>query len=388
MTDMGEKYDNIRPYTDAEMVAALDRVAAHPLLTNILNFIAPGSERADFEALLRSLRTVDDFQVKVMATVMNRLLEGTTTGLTCSGIENTLRPEKSLLLGNHRDIVLDPGIMQLIFYRNQVPRTEIAVGDNLISSQFVEDIMRSNRMIKVIRKGTPRELYVNSTLLSNYIRESVANGRASIWLAQRSGRTKDGSDQTSQGLLKMLDMSGSGNFVDDFNALAILPVSVSYEFEPCDFLKARETFISRRREYVKAPGEDMNSILTGILQQKGRVHFHFGEPLTREELEVCGQMDKNERFRGLAALLDRKINANYRLWPNNYIAFDVLAETPEYADQYTQAEKDCFLGYVEAGLDALFAKESEETRAELDRAELRELVLALYANPVHSHRNL
>lgn len=388
MTDMTGKYDGIRPYTDEEMMAALDRVAAHPLLTNILNFIAPGTERAGFEALLRSLRTVDEFQVKVMASVMQRLLEGTTAGLTCSGIENTLRPEKSLLLGNHRDIVLDPGIMQLIFYRNQVPRTEIAVGDNLISSQFVEDIMRSNRMIKVIRKGSPRELYVNSMQLSGYIRESVANGRASIWLAQRSGRTKDGADQTSQGLLKMLDMSGSGNFVDDFNALAILPVSVSYEFEPCDFLKVRETYISRRREYVKAPGEDMNSILTGILQKKGRVHFHFGEPLTREELDVCGQLDKNDRFRGLAALLDRKINANYRLWPNNYIAYDLLATCPEYAAEYTLEEKTYFEKYMEAGLDALLVNEPEATRGEFDRNELRQLLLELYANPVRSHRSL
>ena len=203
---MMEKYDNIRPYTDEEMVVAMDRVAAHPLLSNIVNFLFPGMEREKFEQLLRSVRTVDEFQVKIMAPVLDRLIESTVNQLTYSGVENVLRPEKSLLLGNHRDIALDPGIMQMIFYRNQVPRTEIAVGDNLISSLFIEDIMRSNRMIKVVRQGSRREIYESSTLLSSYIRENVANARASIWLAQRSGRTKDGLDRTSQGVLKMLDM--------------------------------------------------------------------------------------------------------------------------------------------------------------------------------------
>ncbi len=379
---MIQKYDAIRPYTNEEMVAALDRVAAHPLLTNILNFLFPGKDRKEFEVLLRFVRTVDEFQVKVMAPVLDRLIDSTVCELTYSGIENILRPEKSLLLGNHRDIVLDPGIMQMIFYRNQVPRTEIAVGDNLISSQFIEDIMRSNRMIKVVRQGSRREIYESSSMLSSYIRESVGQARASIWLAQRSGRTKDGADRTSQGVLKMLDMSGSGDFVADFHQLAILPVSVSYEFEPCDFLKARELYISRRQTYVKAPGEDLNSILTGILQDKGRVHFHFGEPLTREEIEACAAFDKNDRFRELAALLDRKINANYHLWPNNYIAYDLLRNTHQYVDHYTQEELHHFIGYVERGLDQLLGEQPEPVRAEFDRNELRELVLTIYANPL------
>lgn len=381
---MIQKYDAIRPYTNEEMVAALDRVAAHPLLTNILNFLFPGKDRKEFEVLLRSVRTVDEFQVKVMAPVLDRLIDSTVRELTYSGIGNILRPEKSLLLGNHRDIVLDPGIMQMIFYRNQVPRTEIAVGDNLISSQFIEDIMRSNRMIKVVRQGSRREIYESSSMLSSYIRESVGQARASIWLAQRSGRTKDGADRTSQGVLKMLDMSGSGDFVADFHQLAILPVSVSYEFEPCDFLKARELYISRRQTYVKAPGEDLNSILTGILQDKGRVHFHFGEPLTREEIEACANFDKNDRFRELAALLDRKINANYHLWPNNYIAYDLLHGTHQYVGHYTEEELHRFIGYVAQGLDQLLGEQPEPVRAEFDRNELRELVLTIYANPLES----
>lgn len=379
---MMEKYDNIRPYTDEEMVVAMDRVAAHPLLSNIVNFLFPGMEREKFEQLLRSVRTVDEFQVKIMAPVLDRLIESTVDQLTYSGVENVLRPEKSLLLGNHRDIALDPGIMQMIFYRNQVPRTEIAVGDNLISSLFIEDIMRSNRMIKVVRQGSRREIYESSTLLSSYIRENVANARASIWLAQRSGRTKDGLDCTSQGVLKMLDMSGSGDFAKDFHELAILPVSVSYEFEPCDFLKARELYITRRREYVKAPGEDLNSILTGILQNKGRVHFHFGEPLTRQEIDICATFDKNDRFRELAALLDRKINSNYKLWPNNYIAYDLLHTGSTYSEHYTEEERRRFLDYLNQGLDRLIAQESPETGIEFNRDELMELLLALYANPV------
>lgn len=377
MESKSDKFNEIAPFSDEETVKALDRIAAHPLLTDILHFISPGTDRREYEQFLRSLSGVEEFQVRVMATVMQSLVDRSTTSVTYSGLENVKGPKRSLLLGNHRDIVLDPAIIQLIFNGNDVPVTEIAVGDNLISSRFVEDIIRSNRMIKVVRSGSRRDIYASSSLLSEYIRESIAGGRASVWLAQRSGRTKDGLDRTSISVLKMLDMSGSSDFIRNFDELSIQPVTVSYEIEPCDFLKARELYHSRRGPYVKREGEDLNSILTGLLQDKGRVHFHFAEPLTRDELDICETGNRNDSFQALAQLIDRKILANYRLWPNNYIACDWLSGTDRYAAHYTAAESDAFRQYAETGLDRLLKEEPG-----LDRSELLEILLGIYGNPV------
>jgi hypothetical protein len=174
--------------------------------------------------------------------------------------------------------------------------TEIAVGDNLITNEAIEYLIRSNRMIKVVRGISARELYLSSQLLSKYIRLNITEQRSSIWLAQRQGRTKNGYDVTEQGLLKMLDMSGTGDFQSNFEALNIIPMSISYEYEPCDILKARETVISRKQKYVKAEGEDFNSIMVGIMQQKGNVHLNIGKPLTSEEIAAAAKCDKNDRY--------------------------------------------------------------------------------------------
>jgi hypothetical protein len=213
------------------------------------------------------------------------------------------------------------------------------------------------------------------------MRYRVSNQISSIWIAQRNGRTKDGIDVTEQGLLKMFDMSGSGDFVKDFNELSIMPASISYEYEPCDILKAVELYITRRQKYVKAEGEDLNSILTGIMQPKGRIHIQFNEPLTEEEVNAAAELDKNERFKALGIAMDRKIIANYKLWPNNYIAYDMLNGEGMFADKYTAEEKVAFEGY----LNAIMQKSD---KMEVDKAELKEILLGIYANPVVGKMNL
>ena len=375
------KFDDIRPYNDQEVHPALERIVANPLLSNIAKYLFPGKDENLFKQLLLSCNTKDDFQIKVMSGVVEKILADTSKGLTYEGLEYFDGGAKHLIVSNHRDIVLDSAIIQLILFRHDVPRTEIAVGDNLITSSFIEDITRCNRMIKVIRSTSPREVYTTSKVLSEYMRYRVSNQISSIWIAQRNGRTKDGIDVTEQGLLKMFDMSGSGDFVKDFNELSIMPASISYEYEPCDILKAIELYITRRQKYVKAEGEDLNSILTGIMQPKGRIHIQFNEPLTEEEVNAAAELDKNERFKALGIAMDRKIIANYKLWPNNYIAYDMLNGEGRFADEYTAEEKVAFEGYLNAIMQKV-------DKMEVDKAELKEILLGIYANPVVGKMNL
>ena len=219
-----DKFSDIRPYTDEEAREAFKRIANDPNIGPITQYIKPGLPVEMMRGLLASLTSVRDFQFKVMYDVVKSILKQTTAGVTHSGIENLKDGKTHLLISNHRDIILDPAIIQALLYENNVDTTEIAVGDNLITSQFIEDITRSNGMIKVVRGGTPREIYSNSNHLSEYLRSKIAAGVCSAWIAQRNGRSKDGKDETSQGLVKMLQMSGSGDFVKDYADLNIVPI--------------------------------------------------------------------------------------------------------------------------------------------------------------------
>ena len=326
---MNQDYDSIRPYTDQETSIALKRVADAPELSAFSTFLfGPGEDREEsLRALIRSIDTIDGFQARVMAGVIRSILQKTSTSLEVKGLEYVEDGRKHVLMSNHRDIILDPAIMQLILFDHKVSTTEIAVGDNLIANSLIEDIFRSNRMIKVVRGGNPREKYMASALLSSYMRENISSGRCSVWIAQRNGRSKDGCDATSQGVLKMLDMSGAGDFVKDFLEISVLPFVISYQLEPCDFLKARELYITRRGQYVKKPGEDTHSIITGVTQDKGGIAFCFCPALTEGDIASCAAQGKNDRFRALASLIDSRICSNYRLWDTNYIALDILEGT-------------------------------------------------------------
>ncbi|MEG0517665.1 MAG: 1-acyl-sn-glycerol-3-phosphate acyltransferase [Bacteroidales bacterium] len=373
-----EKFEDIRPYIDTEVSPALERIANNPLLNDISSYLFPGKGERYFKDILLSCETIDDFQNKVMAVVVRKILADTAKTLTFNGSNSFDNNQKHLIISNHRDIVLDSAIIQIILHDNGIKTTEIAVGDNLITSPFIEDIARTNKMIKVIRSTSPREVYTTSQVLSQYIRYNVSSAKSSIWIAQRNGRTKDGSDLTEQGLLKMLDMSGEGDFVKDFSELHILPVSISYEYEPCDLLKTMELFISRRKKYVKSKNEDLNSILTGIMQFKGNIHIEFNEPILLSEIDAASQFDKNERFKALATFIDHKIISGYKLWKNNYIAYDLLNDTQEYAGMYSSTDKHSFISYMKFKLQAM----------EGDSTELEDIFLAIYANPVVSKKAL
>ena len=380
MVDLSE-FESISPYTDEEAVEALGKVAENPVISEVSQYFFPDESPDFLKKLLKSVKGIDDFQIMVMSKVVEWVLDHTAHIFSYDGVSNIDRNRgKFLALSNHRDIILDPAITQLVLYRNGIPMTEIAVGDNLISNKFIEYLIRSNRMIKVVRGISARELYLSSQMLSKYIRLNITEQKSSIWLAQRQGRTKDGLDITEQGLLKMLDMSGTSDFRKNFEELNIIPMSISYEIEPCDVLKARELLISRTQKYVKAPGEDLNSILTGIKQQKGNIHLNIGKPLTSEEIAVASLCDKNDRYQLIRHAVDLRVIEGYRLWKTNYLAYDIVNKTTKYSDKYTVSDIDWFTDYMEHQLDTV--------EKELDRAALKDIFLHIYANPVVSKEML
>ncbi len=375
MIDLSE-FESISPYTDEEAVKALGIVAENPVLQEVSQYFFPGEAPDYLQNLLKQVRSIDDFQVMVMSKVVEWVIEHTAHNFSYDGIANIDKDRKFLALSNHRDIILDPAITQLVLFRNGIPLTEIAVGDNLITNKFIEYLIRSNRMIKVVRGISARELYLSSQLLSKYIRLNITEQKSSIWLAQRQGRTKDGEDITEQGLLKMLDMSGTSDFKRNFEELNIIPLSISYEYEPCDILKARELLISRTQKYVKAPGEDLNSILTGIKQQKGNIHLNIGTPLTSEEIEAASKCDKNDRYQWIRHSVDLRVIDGYKLWKTNYIAYDLLNRSFKYSDMYSPEDASSFVCYMEHQLDTVDKS--------LCREDLRNIFLAIYSNPVLS----
>lgn len=378
-----DKFSDIRPYSDEETVAALDRVSRHAMLPVISKYLFPDKSPFFLPKMLRNVTGVDDFQFKVMAGVVSAILAKTSEGFTYSGIDNLrkLKGKRFLAVSNHRDIVLDPALIQYTLMSEGFPFTEICVGNNLLANKLIEDLMRSNRMIKVIRGIGARELYLSSQLLSKYIRQSVTSQNASVWIAQREGRTKNGLDSTEQGLLKMFDMSGTGSFEENFKELNIIPISISYEYEPCDARKARELYIRRKTgSYVKKKNEDTHSILTGIRQQKGHIHLAIGEPLTEEEISQASGLKCNDRYQAIRHKLDIRINNGYRLWKTNYMGYDLMNGTDSFlGKKYLPDDLRLFKEYTEHKLSKMEKK--------LNRDEIRRIFWEIYGNPVTAVRN-
>ena len=379
--DQNSEFNDIAPFGDEDAAEALAKVSTHPAVPWVSKYIFPNQPETYLGNILRSIQTVDQFQSLVMSKAIEWVINTTVRNFSYDGLSKLQAIDgKYLAMSNHRDIILDPAFTQIILHRNNMPLTQIAVGDNLLTNKSVELLIRSNRMIKVIRGISARELYLSSQLLSKYIRETITSGTASVWIAQKEGRTKNGIDVTEQGLLKMFNMSGSGDFVKDFMELNIVPLSISYEYEPCDILKARELLISRTQKYVKTENEDLQSILMGIKQFKGNVHLNFGDPLTEEEIREASFCDKNDRFQLIRHAVDRRIISGYRLWKTNYMAYDIVNGGSKYAANYTAEEMAEFKKYIDSQL-----KKVEPT---LDQSELKDILLHIYSNPVLSKEEL
>ncbi|HHV02477.1 MAG: 1-acyl-sn-glycerol-3-phosphate acyltransferase [Bacteroidales bacterium] len=317
--------EHLRPYTDKEIPAAMQRIAAHKYFPQVAEIIFPGITPEQAITKVLSVKTVCQFQMEWMYAFNQRVIQTTLESFTYH-ISPLIKPGTGYLyISNHRDIILDSSLLQMVLVFNNLPTSMITYGDNLLVNQLAEDIARSNKMFKVVRQGNKRELFKNSLLLSEFMRSCVRHGD-SCWIAQRNGRTKDGLDKTSKALVKMMAMSGNRNDpVENYAALNIVPVSISYEYEPCDYLKTRELLLGAHGKiYKKEEGEDLNSMLTGIIQWKGKVHIHLGDPLTRDDLEPYCNEDFNSFTASLSELIDKRIYKGYKCFPSNYIAYDLL----------------------------------------------------------------
>lgn len=368
-----EEFDDMRSYTDAEIPAAMKRIAESQSLPLLASYIYPNENCEEVRKRIAAYKTIRSFQTETMSVVNEQIIANTTDGFSCNGISHLSPKKQYLYVSNHRDIMLDASLLQYHLFTQGFETTEITFGANLMQGQLVIDIGKSNKMFRVERPGgSIRDFYKKSLHLSRYIRYCIRQKHESVWIAQRNGRTKDGMDRTDQGIIKMFCMSEPEDKIRAIADLHIVPVAVSYEWEPCDVLKTLELYESQFTKYTKKPGEDLNSILTGILQRKGHVHFELCEPLTDVELHAYDGLTNNEYHRAVSHLIDRRIVNAYRLYPNNFIAYDLRYGTQQYGDMYTEEEKEQFLKHLNT-------LEKYDT-CDIDR--LKDIFLGIYSNPI------
>lgn len=367
-----QKFDAIRPFYDSEINEALQNVVNHPMMKALMNFTFPDVADEVWKEQLHKTHSIRDFQCNFIYRSVQKVLEKSSEGLTTSGFEN-LEPNTSyLFISNHRDILLDTTLLNTALFEHSLVMTASAIGDNLVKKAFLNTLAKLNRNFLVQRGLTPREMLQSSKLLAEYIGNLLLHENRSVWIAQREGRTKDGNDETNPGVLKMLGMgSDEKNLMDYFKKIKIVPVSISYEYDPTDALKMPQLMAEANNEvYVKEKNEDFMTILSGALGQKKRIHIHVGKVLDQEIEAIKTENDSsNKQIVALAQVIDDAILSNYKLWPTNFIAFDIVNKTNRFAHLYTENEKSLFERRLEMRID-------HDNPVALDG------FLAMYANPV------
>lgn len=370
------EFNSIRPYISGEIEKATQRLSVSDGFLSVFSQLMR-MEKGSIVNALTQIHDRDDFQTYFFGPAMDAIIKHSSDGMTFQGLEN-IKPDVSyLFISNHRDIILDSAILNLLLRKNGFKYTQAAIGDNLLVNEWVTDLVKLNSCFIIERNISIREMLVSSALRSKYIRETLKEGNNSIWIAQREGRTKNGEDKTQPSLLKMFKMTGEKDFAENFRELRIVPVSISYEWEPCDDLKASELYIRAVSEYTKTPEDDMRSMQMGMGTYKGRINFTIDKPID-EELDKITELPSNgERLEALAALIDTKIHRNFKLWPNNYIAYDLLYSSNKFSHFYKGEEKENFIRTMTAKIN----------RIEGNRSMINNIFLEIYANPVKKAMN-
>ena len=367
-----QKFDAIRPFYDTEINKALHNIANHPMMKALMNFSFPDVADEVWQEQLRKTHSIRDFQCNFIYQSVQKVLEKSSEGMTTSGFEN-LKPNTAyLFVSNHRDILLDTTLLNTALFEHGLVMTASAIGDNLVKKSFLKTLAKLNRNFLVQRGLTPREMLQSSKLLSEYIGQLLLHENRSVWIAQREGRTKDGNDETNPGVLKMVGMgSDEKNLMDYFRKIQIVPVSISYEYDPTDALKVPQLMAEANNEvYIKEKNEDFTNILSGALGQKKRIHIHVGKVLDAEIDAIKAENDNsNKQVVALAQVIDDAILSNYKLWPTNFIANDIVNNTNRYSHLYTENEKSLFERRLEMRIDH-------------DNPVALEGFLAMYSNPV------
>ena len=373
---MTTEFDDIRPFNADEIPAATQRMADSDVVPSIAQYLGVPPEA--LRERIRSIKTISEFQYGLLKEVIETLLEKTTTQFDWAGLENIDEKKPYLFVSNHRDIVLDAMFLQYILAKVGQNTCQITFGSNLMSHPFVIDFGKVNKMFRTERGGSPKEFYNSMMHMSEYMRHVITEVHESVWIAQRNGRTKNGIDATDPAIIKMFGMSRRDDRVVSLAELNIVPVAVSYEWESCDKLKTLELYLTKKNgHYEKKPGEDLNSILTGIMQPKGHVHFHVCPQVTEDDLIALNDCPSGEFYKRVAELMDSRINPHFYLHPNNYIAHDLRSGSETYAEHYTKEQKDTFVKYMD------WMNEYPQ----FDRSEMEEIFLGIYANPVDVKTN-
>lgn len=367
-----QKFDSIRPFYDTEVNEAIQSAVNHPMMKALMGFTFPDVDEEVWKSQLKRTHSIRDFQCNFIYKSVQKVLEKSSEGLTTSGFE-TLEPNTAyLFISNHRDIILDTSLLNVALFDHGLVMTASAIGDNLVQKSFLKTLSKLNRNFLVQRGLPPRELLESSKLMSEYIAQLLLRENRSVWIAQREGRTKDGNDATHSGVLKMLAMgSDEPKMLDYFKKIKIVPVSISYEYDPTDALKMPQLMAEANAEkYIKEKNEDFITLLSGIIGQKKRIHIHIGDVLDKEIDAIAAEFDNsNKQIQALAQAIDDSILQSYMLWPTNYIAYDLLYKTNQYKAFYTENEKSLFERRLEMRIDE-------------NNPQMVESFLAMYANPV------
>lgn len=379
---MTQKFSSdIRPFKDEEIQPSIKRLLKTREFNLTMQYLFPDKDKKEIHKVLKTIKSTNDFQSKITSKAAEFIIKRSTDGYTISGCENVSNKEKYLFISNHRDIVLDSGLLNFALFQSDIETTQLAIGDNLVQTKMLAELFSLNKSFTVKRNVPISQLLDYTLELSSYIRQTITSGESSVWLAQRQGRAKDGNDLTQGGIVKMLSISDEDfDFMTNFSALNIVPVSISYEYDPTDSMKIPELMADLEgRQYVKRKKEDIKAMISGISGFKGNVHLAIGKKITSNQLEPISKIPKkNERLKELANLIDQQIIYNYKLWNTNYMAYDLLNKTDQFKDKYSKYELDTFKKLVRAKISHHIGKSNI----------LKNLILVQYANPIKNKLNL
>ena len=384
---MTSEFDAIRPYNDDEIPGVVNELLNDRLMNAQLKTLIPWLPKWIRNAVIRlafiGIHSTLDFQLRFMKPIVGYILRKCSNGATFEHSKITAGEERYTFMSNHRDIVLDSAILDYLLHKHKFPTTcEIAIGDNLLIYPWIEKVVKLNKAFTVRRGLGSKDLLKSSMLMSQYIHYAVNQKHENIWIAQREGRAKDSSDTTQESVLKMLAMGvESENPVEQLRDLNIVPLTISYEYDPCDYLKAAEFQLKRDNPaYKKSKADDENNMREGIWGFKGGIHYEASACINTW-LDELKDLPKNEFFTEVAHRIDLQIHAGYKLFPGNYVATDLLNGSSEFASFYTETQKEQFQNYLQQRLDKIEIENKDE-------AFLRERMLTMYANPVFNKQKV
>ncbi len=376
-------FEDIRPLNQDEVQAAIESLLASEEFRHALQYVKPNLDWDQLSAAMRACKTKEEFKSTLAYDAVMTVAKKTTFSLTISGRSRLPEGKPACtFISNHRDIVLDASFLNVMLYDVGYGMTQVAIGDNLLIRPWIKTFVRLNNSFIVKRGVSVRQMLEVSGTLSAYINHTIKDTKESIWIAQREGRAKDSNDRTQPSVLKMLCMAGGKDIIGNLKSLNIVPVAISYEFDPCDYLKAQEFQLKRDNpEYHKTERDDLLSMETGILQNKGRVHFTISRLINDQLDQLDPTMDRNELFAAVASIIDKEIYRHYRFYPNNYVAYDLLSGTRRFSDHYGLKDKKAFEEYLQNQLDKIVIPNKDENF-------LRKKILEMYANPLKNFLSL